>query len=171
MKTYDAFWLPGMDVPTRVVTAQRGDRSVQVRFPVLAVTDVERAISSLRQRRAEVLARRTVDDIIDTLDRVAEYWLADTEMRRDAIEAISILSGFSEGMVSHAIHLEQVSSRAGDMRLALDRELGSRSALDGFIKTPKGRSTAVGPEIVGGIFSANIPALPHVKVLGSPGWL
>ena len=84
MKTYQAFWLPGKNVPTRVVTAQRGDRAVQVRFPVLAVTDVERAISSLRQRRAEVLARRSVDDIIDTLDRVAEYWLADTEMRRDA---------------------------------------------------------------------------------------
>ena len=165
MKTYDAFWLPGVDVPTRSVTAQRGDRAVQVRFPVLAVNDVERAISSLRQRRAEVLARRSVDDIIDTLDRVAEYWLADTEMRREAIEAISILSGFSEAMVSHAIQLEQVSSRAGDMRLALDRELGSRSALDGFIETPKGRSTAIGPDVIGGIFSANIPALPHLTVM------
>jgi len=53
------------------------------------------------------------------------------------------------------------------MRLALDRELSSRYALDGFIDTPKGRSTAFGPEVVGGIFSANIPALPHLTVMRS----
>ena len=53
------------------------------------------------------------------------------------------------------------------MRRALDRELGSRQALDGFVSTAKGRSTATGPEVIGGIFSANIPALPHLTVMRS----
>ena len=53
------------------------------------------------------------------------------------------------------------------MRRALDRELGSRQALDGFVSTAKGRATATGPEVIGGIFSANIPALPHLTVMRS----
>lgn len=167
MASYDAFWLPGIQVETTAMTAVRDGRSIEVRFPVLTASQIRQCAARLKARRREVLARRSIDEIIETLDSVARFWLEDTPLRSHAVTAISVLSGFSEEMVSHAIHLEQISSRGPDMRRALDRELGNRLALDGFIKTPKGRSTAVGPELIGGIFSANIPALPHLTVMRS----
>ncbi|MFT5432460.1 MAG: hypothetical protein ACI9OJ_003159, partial [Myxococcota bacterium] len=54
-----------------------------------------------------------------------------------------------------------------DMEAALTRELGDFRALDGFVPMPKGRTRAFGPGVIGGLFSANIPALPHLTVMRS----
>ncbi|MFT7623057.1 MAG: hypothetical protein ACI9WU_002234, partial [Myxococcota bacterium] len=136
--------------------------------PEVQADTIEDLCAALRARQAAVLARRSVQDIAEVLDRVATRWLdPEYPLRVQAIADISQHTGFSPAMVAHAIDLEQVSSRKPDMIAALDRELGDHRALDGWVDAPKGRTTAVGPGLIGGIFSANIPALPHLTVMRS----
>jgi hypothetical protein len=72
-------------------------------------------------------------------------------------------------MVAHAIDEEQVSSRAPHLLEALRSELGDAAFLDGFQPNRRlgGFSRAFGPELVGAIFSSNIPALPHLEIMRS----
>ena len=170
MNALDAFYSPpGSQVTfdTRIVTVERSGGAVAIRFPVLDGTHVRDLALELRAAQQE-LRTRTVAEIVDVLDAVAARWLdPQFEPRREVIPAIAAVTGFSQAMVAHAIDLEQRSSRRADLLGALDRELGTRAALDGFVQTEMGRATAVGPALVGGIFSANIPALPHLTVLRS----
>ena len=163
----DAFWLPP-GCPVTLATREERVGDLALRWPVVGPGDVRAVAAYLRERQAAVLARRSIDDIARVLDRAAAMWLEETEpLRRLALPAISAVTGFSEPMVAHAIDLEQRSSRRPDLLGALDRELGDHRALDGFVQTVGGRTRAFGPALVGGIFSANIPALPHLTVLRS----
>lgn len=122
----------------------------------------------LREKRDRVLARRSVRDIVDVLDKVAKKWLsANYAPRGTAIQRISTITGFSPEMVEHSIYLEQVSSQGPHLLHALTNELGDPSYLDDFLLNDNlgGYSRAVGPELVGAIFSSNIPALPHLEVM------
>ncbi|MDP6943796.1 MAG: acyl-CoA reductase, partial [Myxococcota bacterium] len=164
-----AYWLPPgcpVRLETETVEVTRGDRRMTLEVPKPTPADLRAIAEHLRQARRRVLARRSVDDIVKSLDRTARRWLDPSyRPRLFARHTISIVTGFSSEMVARAIELEQAASRAPDMRAALVRELGDPASLDGFVSTPKGRSMAVGPELVGGIFSANIPALPHLTVM------
>jgi len=106
--------------------------------------------------------------IVDILDQVARRWLDPSfAPRQQAIDQISLLTGFSPEMVAHSIDLEQVSSRGQHLIQALTNEIGDPAYLDGFQPNPNlgGYSRAIGPALVGAIFSANIPALPHLEVM------
>jgi hypothetical protein len=72
-------------------------------------------------------------------------------------------------MVTRAIVHEMESSLGPDLEAAMVNELGNPECLDGFVPNPRlrGETMAVGPELVGGIVSANIPALPHLTVMRS----
>jgi hypothetical protein len=166
-----AFWLPPecpLDLDYTEETVERGGRTLVVRWPVVTSDTITVLCEYLREQQEKVLRSRSVTDIIDALDRVAEVWL-DSEYppRVKAVDAISLMTGFSKEMVDHSIDLEQRSSRRGEMLAALDNELGDHRALDGFVERPLGSMHAVGPALVGGVFSANIPALPHLTVMRS----
>ncbi|MBT9557502.1 MAG: hypothetical protein IV100_15785 [Myxococcales bacterium] len=161
-------WFTPPSSPPHIVPVTRGQDRVDLAFPTLGPVDLERACAGLRDAQ-RYLAGRPVRAIAETLDAAAAIWLdAMRPERIAAIHAISVVTGFSPAMVGHAIDLEQRSSRLPDLLGVLDRELGDHRALDGFVPV-RGReslrTTAVGPALVGGIFSANIPALPHLTVL------
>jgi hypothetical protein len=167
--TMKGYWLPpGCDVTleTETMEIDRGGRRFTLEMPKPTPADLRAIAAHLRSAQRRVLARRTTASIIRSLDRAAALWLSPSyRPRLLARHTISIITGFSSEMVARAIELEQAASRAPDMQAALVRELGDPAALDGFVRTPKGRSMAVGPQLVGGIFSANIPALPHLTVM------
>jgi hypothetical protein len=167
--TVKAYWLPpgcGVQLKTESVEVTRGDRRITLEVPKPTPGDLRAIADHLRLARRRVLATRTTEQIVRSLDRAASLWLRPSyRPRLLARHAISIVTGFSGEMVARAIELEQAASRAPDMLAALQRELGDPAALDGFVQTAKGRSMAVGPELIGGIFSANIPALPHLTVM------
>ena len=165
MPIFNAFWLPaGCDVAFETRDVEMGEQTV--RFPVTTPEVVAQVAAFLKTQQRAVLAGRSVDSIATALDRAAARWLEpDYVESTGAISAIASLTGFSAPMVAHAIHCEQRSSRLPDMLATLDGELGDRRVLDGFIDSPKGRTMAVGPELVGGVFSANIPALPHLTIM------
>jgi hypothetical protein len=167
----NAYWLPPgcrVELMVHEVQVERCGQQLTICMPRPTAEQVVAIADYLRTQQERVLQKRSVIEIVETLDRVAELWLDEQyPWRQRACDAISVVSGFSREMVGHAIELEQLSSRRNDMISALTRELGDHQALDHFITTPKGSSMAVGPGLIGGIFSANIPALPHLTVMRS----
>jgi hypothetical protein len=149
---------------------QHDDEHVEVVFERLSPEALAEVAGFLRRRRRDVLARRPVRDIIDLLDRAAALWLEPSyPPRQAAIAEIASITGFSPHMVAHAIDEEQVSSRGPHLLEALRSELGDPEFLDGFRPNRRlgGFSRATGPELVGAIFSSNIPALPHLEIMRS----
>jgi Acyl-CoA reductase (LuxC) len=146
----------------------RGSEKIAVDFLRLSPEALELLTRLLREKRDKILARRNVRDIVHVLDKVAKKWLsASYAPRETAIQGISAITGFSPEMVEHSIYLEQVSSQGPHLLHALENELGNPSYLDDFLLNDNlgGYSRAVGPELVGAIFSSNIPALPHLEVM------
>lgn len=142
--------------------------------PSLMMARVRPTVSGLRRLAESLRAARTtlltwpVARICRALDRVSELWLDPLLPERVAcISALHHLSGLSPEMVAHAIDLEMKSSRLLDLHRTLRRELHTPEALDGFVADPwlRGRTRAFGPELTGGIFSSNIPALPHLTIM------
>ncbi len=161
--------LPGGSTPF-VRRYEHDNRQVEVMFERLSAAALEQVAGFLKRRRREVLARRSVRDIVDLLDRAAALWLDPSyPPRRDAIAEIATITSFSPQMVAHAIDEEQVSSRGPHLLEALRSELGDPEVLDGFRPNRRlgGFSRAFGPELVGAIFSSNIPALPHLEIMRS----
>jgi hypothetical protein len=149
---------------------EHDDASIEVVFERLSPEALDRVIAFLRLQHRDVLVRRSVQDIVDVLDRAAAIWLDPAyPPRREAIAEISFITGFSPEMVAHAIDEEQVSSRGPHLVDALQNELGDPSYLDQFRPNPRtgGLSRAHGPGLVGAIFSSNIPALPHLEIMRS----
>ena len=146
------------------------DAHMEVAFERLSPEALGCVVAFLRQRRHEVLARRSVREIVDVLDRAAARWLDPAyPPRADTIAQISFITGFSPEMVAHAIDEEQVSSQGPHLLEALRNELGDPEFLDRFCPNPRtgGLSRAHGPGLVGAIFSSNIPALPHLEIIRS----
>lgn len=159
--------IPGGATPF-VKKYQRDEKTIAVSFLRLSPEALKVAADWLKNRREQVLLQRPVREIAALLDRVADRWLTPTyEPRLQAIRQISAITGFSPEMVAHSIHLEQISSRGPHLIKALTNELGNPAFLDGFEKNDRlgGYSHAVGPELVGAIFSSNIPALPHLEIM------
>jgi Acyl-CoA reductase (LuxC) len=156
---------------TRLVRRyQHDDEQVEVAFERLSPDALDEVAAFLRRRRREVLVRRPVREIVDILDRAAAMWLDPAyPPRRKAIADIASITGFSAQMVAHAIDEEQASSRGPHLLEALHSELGDPEFLDGFRPNRRlgGFSRATGPELVGAIFSSNIPALPHLEIMRS----
>jgi hypothetical protein len=148
----------------------RGSGKIAVDFLRLSPEALRLLTRLLREKQDKILARRSVRDIVHVLDKVAQKWLsASYAPRETAIQGISTITGFSPEMVEHSIYLEQVSSQGPHLLHALENELGNPSYLDDFLLNDNlgGYSRAVGPELVGAIFSSNIPALPHLEVMRS----
>jgi hypothetical protein len=146
------------------------DHHLEVEFERLSPEALAQVVAFLRRRRREVLARRTVREIVDVLERAALCWLDPAyPPRAVAIPEIAFITGFSPEMVGHAIDEEQASSRGPHLTQALRSELGDPEFLDGFRPNPRtgGSSRAHGPGLVGAIFSSNIPALPHLEIMRS----
>jgi hypothetical protein len=146
----------------------RDDEEVTVVFDVLSPNALSLTCSFLRDRQERVLREKSVYDIAQVLDLAAQRWLDPAyELRRQAIQQIALITGFSAEMVGHSIDLEQKSSRYPHLIQALSSELGDPAYLDSFRPNRHlgGYSRAHGPGLIGAIFSSNIPALPHLEVI------
>ncbi len=147
---------------------ERAGKTTDVSFDLLSPEALRMVISFLRDRSERAMRKRTVLEIVELLDVAARRWLdPGYAPRQKAISLISDITGFSPEMVAHAIDEEQSSSRGPHLRQALTNELGNPAFLDGFQPNRRlgGFSYALGPGLVGAIFSSNIPALPHLEVM------
>jgi len=163
------WWLPP-DLRERVEEVREVELGgVTVEVPGLDAETLTGLAAELAMRALTTLAERPVAEIIAVLDTAAARWLdPQAEGRRRALELLPAITGFSRPMVAESIDLEMRSSRAPDLWRVLHSELGDPAALDGFVASashPGGRVRAVGPGLVGAVFSSNIPALPHLSVM------
>ncbi|MCB9780295.1 MAG: hypothetical protein H6742_17130 [Alphaproteobacteria bacterium] len=161
-------WLPP-DLALALPTEPASLAGLSLTRTVLSPDALRALARELRQRAANTLADRPIADIIDVLDRAAARWLDPADPARAlALDVLPALTGFSREMVAESIDLEMRSSRAADLWRVLRSELGQPDALDGFVDSPNhpgGRVRALGPGLVGAVFSSNIPALPHLTVM------
>jgi hypothetical protein len=145
------------------------DTTIKVEFPLVTPQFLEKVIAFLKNKKA-YLESLPVAAIADILDRASEKWLDDTFPKKAAaVAAISLFTGFSPEMVRESIKVEHLSSRKEDLLRAVRSELGDPAFLDGFhYSSERGfHSKATGPELTAGIFSSNIPGLPHLSVMRS----
>ncbi|HYF77121.1 MAG TPA: acyl-CoA reductase [Symbiobacteriaceae bacterium] len=106
------------------------------------------------------LALRPVDDVLRVLGRVAERWLDPLDpVRQEAEREMVGSTGLAPAMIRRG--LDDMIRRVQGLSLALDSDLGTREALDGFFwRAPGVWSRAWGPGLLTCIFSGNVPGLP-----------
>lgn len=114
-----------------------------------ALLDVQRA-----------LAARPVDEILGVLDRVTARWLDPLDpVRQEAEREMASSTGLAPAMIRRG--LDDMIRRVQGIGAALDADLGTREALDGFCwRAPGVLSRAWGPGLLTCIFSGNVPGLP-----------
>ncbi len=138
---------------------------VSVRLPVLAPDDLARVGRTLRSRPPR---QRSIWDLTQLLGALSARWLDDDfAPRRVALDTLPSVTGFSPEMVRESVDLEMRASATAHLWRALASELGDPTVLDGF-RWSAARSSgshALGPDLVGAVFSSNIPALPHLTVM------
>lgn len=130
---------------------------------------VEILAGKMRERKLR-LGKLPIVRIIDALHRTSLAWLEEEwEVRKETVRAISTLTGTSPEMVSLSIRHEMESSLGPHLEAAVRNEIGNPGYLDRFTANPLlgGKTFAMGPDLVGGIVSSNIPALPHLTVMRS----
>src|SRR5437867_4143922 len=89
---------------------EREDRSITVAFKCLSPSALRMTATFLRERRLRYLIGLSVYDVARVLDAASQRWLDPSyEFRRQAVEQISIVTGFSSEMVEHSIDLEMKS--------------------------------------------------------------
>ncbi|HEY8348176.1 MAG TPA: acyl-CoA reductase [Symbiobacteriaceae bacterium] len=107
----------------------------------------------------EELSRRPVGEILAALDRVTARWLDHNDpIRREAEAALAETTGLAPAMIRRGLDETMLRVRGiGDL---LDQDLGSRLALDGFIRRAPGvLSRAYGPGLLVVVFAGNVPAV------------
>jgi Acyl-CoA reductase (LuxC) len=134
-----ALWNPGAGVATAADLAATLER-------------LGRAAPRLRDRR--------IDDILASLDALAQLWLApESRWRRCAEEVLPAASGFSPQMVRRGLPWMIEPLRGEHLAALLDAELGSRRALGAAAG-----GHAAGPPVIVHILSGTLPALAAAQI-------
>ncbi len=170
----EAYYLPPQlrDRVKGLRTEVYQDERIRIDLKIPSIDDafVKMLTQQLKKNRERYLARLPIEKIVHVLDEVSRRWLdRDYPLRRLALRAIPLLTGFSPAVVEASIDVEMKSSLKEDMWRALSLEIGNPLYLDDFQYSPQlgGYSRAFGPELIVSIFSENIPALPHLLFMRS----
>jgi hypothetical protein len=122
----------------------------------LTPTQLQAAIAAARHAADRLRRRRSLDQVLATLDRVIVGWLQpDSAWCRHAAEVLPAATGFSPAMIHHGLPLLLEPLRGAAVRSLLDRELGSHRVLD---VVHDGRR-AIGPWLILHVLSGNLPGL------------
>lgn len=154
-----AFWLPGLEgVPVRAVTFGQATLEVPDLTPDHLQSLAERLVAARRRH----LAGRTTAQVLAALDRVAARWRDRSDpVRRLAEEWIPRITGYAPAMVAAGLRAQTDRAARAALEAVLAAEV-PHGALDGFVPHPGGRgwTRAVGPDLVGFVFSGNVPGVP-----------
>jgi hypothetical protein len=124
---------------------------------------VSEASQSLKRNRAQFLAGRTTESLIDFLARIAAEWLdPGHSLRRLALEKGPAVLSFSRATLERGLGEFFAELTADNLRALVLQELGHARRLDGFCASAAERETrlsalALGPELLVHIASGNLP--------------
>lgn len=153
------YHLPGIEAPKHNFLRCG---KVEVEVPRLQPAQLCTAMERARQTALQHLRRRSVDDLLLTVDRVVAAWLhPQSAVRQQAEAVLPAATGFSSEMVRHGLPLLLNGLRAESIRALLDAELGDHRVLDGM----RAGKHAAGPALILHVMSGNIPGLVAAPVL------
>lgn len=163
--SYAGYHLPGF---TGEVVSRRL-AGVEILLPRLTPDQVRRVVDQVVERAHRVVPTYTVDDLAELFARVASHWLTPSPERSALCAAVAAVTGQSQAVVEASIATEQDNCRQEDMLAALDRDLGHRRCLDGFVADARlGNLTrALGPRLAGAVLTANVPGLSYLPMVRS----
>ena len=165
---YNAFYLPPElkdnigNIHTKV------QKDITINFLKITPEEIRKIAKYLKQRGRESLKKIPIEKIIDVIDKASTLWMEKKFLQRTrCIDGLTKILPFSRQMIELSLDEEMGSSLKAHLELALKNEFGKREFLDGFSYNSfsKGYTYCKGPELTGGIFSANIPGLPHLTVI------
>ncbi len=169
MTTFDAWHLPGLGPgPHRFHTLEYDD--VAVRAPVLEPEDVGRIAGAIRRNRADVLADRPVDRVLDALDAAAAALGPDGALREMAESFLPAIARYSPAMTRLVLDRMSTDWRRGPLAELLTRELGDAAILDRFIRRPEEPDRQVmarGPGLAFHVFAGNVPGVAVTSLVRS----
>lgn len=154
------FHLPRFEVEGGPEPLRYGE--VEVEVPPLSPAQLRRAIAQAREVSATRLRRRTVSELMESIDRIVSNWLRlDYPLRERAEAVLPAVTGFSPEMIHHGLPLLLEPLRGAAVRSLLDAELGDHRVLDAI---SNGRC-ALGPGLITHVLSGNIPGLAAAPML------
>jgi len=162
----DAFWLPDLG-DLEVGEKAFGPAHVAMRVPAITPHRLREMLSTLRERGLMVLAQRSVDSIVESIDAAARR-LADPgdALHAELVRHLPGLTGYSPEMIRVGIERMAAGWRAESLRGALLGELGDLELLDRFQpRQPGGRQRAYGPRLSVHVLSGNIPGVAVSSVI------
>jgi hypothetical protein len=138
-----------------------------VRTPAM----VTEACQTLKRNRAQYLASRTTENLIELLAEIGANWLRpDYALRGLALEHGPALLRFSRPTIEHGLDAFFSEITAENLRALLVQELGHAQRLDGMAATAAERAAnraacAQGPELLAHITAGNIPNPALMSIL------
>ena len=167
----DAFHLPALrDPPTTVWSFGKGDDAVELRVPRLTPEMLRAQVTELVEMRERHLARRSVAEVVEVVDRVAARLLdSGDELRAAAERALPAVTGYSAPMIRRVLDRMAADWRAEPLFDLLRADLGDPGVLDGFRPNPVGRGlrAAFGPRLAAHVFSGNVPGVAVTSIVRS----
>ena len=168
MTPFDAFHLPGFDADRAGVQwAELQAGAMSLRYPILDAAAFGGICNSLRENRMAVLSRRSVHDVIRSVDAVAHALAAPGELRDQALALLPEASRLSAPMVELILDRMAADWRAPALERLVRAELGDPAALDGFVDDAVAgrRVRAVGPRLTLNVFAGNVPGVAVTAIV------
>lgn len=140
-----------------------GKDRVRMRSPVLTPSLLSKVIAQLKEAREEYLAKLSVYEIIETIDKAVALWRDSAyPPRRKAEALLPLITGYSSQMITQTLDEMVLMLRGENLRLLLEEELGDPLFLDQFRPRRKseGMCKVYGPRLTTAVFAGNVPGLP-----------
>jgi len=148
------YHLPGIEDQVAADCHRCGE--VDVELPRLTPAQLRTAIDRAKEVVMRRVRARSVDDILQTIDRIVANWMRpDYHLRQLAERALPSATGFSAAMIRHGLPLLVAPLRAEAIRALLTVELGDHHVLAGV----RSGRRAVGPLLITHVLPGNIPGL------------
>jgi hypothetical protein len=156
------YHLPGVENQIAAEIQRFG--GVDVELSRLTPAQLHDAIDAACAAGMRSLRARSVDEILQVLDRVAANWLRpDYHLRQAAEQLLPLATGYSPAMVHHGLPMLLLPLRAAPLQALLDAELGDRRGLDQV----RGGRRVVGPRFSTHVVPGNIPGLSALPMLAT----
>jgi len=130
-------------------------------FPLvfhLSINELTAVLQRLLAARERVLVRRSVNNILASIDQVVAQLLDPaSEERQEAEACLPQETGLSPAMIRHVLPLLLHNYRSEALELLLSEELGGSSMLDRFMPTSYGERKAYGFPLAVQVLAGNIP--------------
>ena len=158
----DGSWLPDPIAERLESEVKRfGPGQVPLRLPRLTPAALTETLATLRERRAKVLAQRSIAEVTALVDAAARRLTSPGEaLYAELLHVLPDLTGYSQRMIEIGLERMGASWTAEALRSSLREEFGSVEVLDDFLpRVAGGLYRAFGPEVTVHIFSGNIPGV------------